>query len=239
MNIQVLSWAPRFSPQYYWAHVPEANVQWRLRAAFERWGRPRQLRVDNGKPWGSRSDLPPVLALWLIGLGVAVNWNDPCCPQQNGVVERSQGTAKRWAEPHACRDPAELQVRLDGDDLLQRERYPVAGGRSRGELFPELAHSGRPYREVDEAGSWCLERVRDHLAQCAVPRRVDSQGKISIYNRNLYVGAMYGGQGVWVQFDPGRGEWLINNNAGQELRTQPAPEICAESIRSLRLVGRK
>ena len=211
----------------------------RLRRAFERWGLPRSLRVDNGKPWGSWSDLPPALALWLIGLGVGVIWNDPRRPQQNGVVERSQGTAKRWAEPHACRDSAELQARLDADDRLQRERYPVARGRSRWELFPGLAHSGRPYREAAEAGAWCLQRVRDHLAEVAVPRRVDSQGKISIYNRNLYVGVLYVGRDVWVQFDPGRGEWLINDGAGQELRTQPAPEIGAESIRGLRLTGRK
>jgi hypothetical protein len=214
-------------------------VQRRLRRAFERWGLPRRLRVDNGQPWGSRSDLPPVLALWLIGLGVAVIWNDPRRPQQNGVVERSQGTAKRWAEPHACHTPAELQARLDADDRLQRERYPVARGRSRWELFPELAHSGRAYREADEAGAWCLGRVRDHLAEIAVPRRVDSQGKISIYNRNVYVGVKYASQGVWVQFDPGRGEWLINDEAGHQLRTQPAPEIGAESIRGLRLSGRK
>lgn len=214
-------------------------MQRRLRRAFERWGLPRRLRVDNGQPWGSRSDLPPALALWLIGLGVAMIWNDPRRPQQNGVVERSQGTAKRWAEPQACRTPAELQGRLDEDDVLQRERYPVARGRSRWDLFPELAHSGRPYREADEVGAWRLGRVRDHLAESAVPRRVDSQGKVSIYNRNLYVGVRYAGQDVWVQFDPGRGEWLINSDAGQQLRTQPAPEIDAESIRNLRMVGRR
>jgi hypothetical protein len=239
MNIPAPSWAPRFSPRYYWGHVPEAEVQRQLRRGFERWGRPRRLRVDNGKPWGSWSDLPPALALWLIGLGVGVIWNDPRRPQQNGVVERSQGTAKRWAEPHACSSPAELQGRLDEDDVLQRERYPVARRRSRWELFPELAHSGRAYREADEAGEWCLGRVRDHLAEWAVPRRVDRQGKISIYNRNIYVGVLYAGRDVWVQFDPGRGEWLINDGAGQQLRTRPAPEIDAESIRGLRLSGRK
>ena len=56
----------------------------------------------------------------------------------------------------------------------------MARGRSRWELFPGLAHSGRPYREAAEAGAWCLQRVRDYLAEVAVPRRVDSQGKISI-----------------------------------------------------------
>jgi hypothetical protein len=214
-------------------------VQQRLRRAFQRWGLPRRLRVDNGQPWGSWSDLPPALALWRIGLGIGVISNDRCCPQQNGVVERSQGTAKRWAEPHACRNPAELQARLDADDRRQRQRYPVARGRSRWELFPERVHSGRAYREEDEAGAWRLERVRDHLAGIAGPRRVDSQGKVSIDNRDLDVGVRYAGRGVWVQFDPGRGAWLINDDAGQELRTQPAPEIGAELIRGLRLAGRK
>jgi hypothetical protein len=235
----VPSWAPPFSPHYYWAHVPEADVQQRLRAAYARWGLPRRLRVDNGKPWGSWSDLPPALALWVIGLGIDVLWNDPCRPQQNGVVERSQGTAKRWAEPHACQSPAELQDRLDADDHLQRERYPLAGGRSRWELFPGLTHTGRPYREADEAGGWDLQRVWDHLAGYVVPRRVDGQGKVSVYNRNLYVGVAQAGQQASVQFDPEQGHWLISDSAGRQLRTPPAPEISAASIRELRLVGHK
>jgi hypothetical protein len=214
-------------------------VQQQLRSAFTRWGLPRCLRVDNGKPWGSWSDLPPMLALWLIGLGIDMLWNDPRRPQQNGVVERSQGTAKRWAEPHACQAAAELQARLDEDDCLQRERYPVAQGRSRWELFPGLAHSGRLYQKGNEARRWSLERVRDHLAGYAVPRRVDSQGKVSVYNRNLYVGVVHAGKEACVQFDPEQTHWLISDSAGRQLRTQPAPEISAASIRSLQLVGRK
>jgi transposase InsO family protein len=171
MSTVAPSWAPRFSPLYHWAHVAQTDVQQQLRAAFSRWGLPARLRVDNGKPWGSWSDLPPALALWLIGLGIDMLWNDPCCPQQNGVVERSQGTGKRWAEPGACRSAAELQSRLDEDDCLQRERYPLAQGRSRWELFPGLAHSGRLYQEADEARLWNLQRVRDHLAGYAVPRQ--------------------------------------------------------------------
>ena len=42
------------------------------------------------------------LALWLAGLGVPVHWNEPHRPQQNGVVERSQGTTQRWVEPASC-----------------------------------------------------------------------------------------------------------------------------------------
>lgn len=211
----------------------------RLRRAFERWGLPRRIRVDNGKPWGSSGDLPPPLALWLIGLGVEVIWNTPRRPQENGVVERSQGTAKRWAEPHARRDPAELQARLNADDQLQRERYPRARGRSRLELFPKLAHSGRPYREAEEDAAWSRRRARNFLAEFAVPRRVDSQGKISIYNKNLYVGSMISGRRVWVQFDAERGEWFISSDTGQQLRTRPAPEISEESLRGPRSTDRE
>lgn len=197
------------------------------------------MRVDNGKPWGSWSDLPPALALWLIGLGIDMVWNDPCRPQQNGVVERSQGTAKRWAEPHACHTVAQLQLRLDEDDRLQRERYPVFQGQSRWELFPSLAHSGRCYQESDEAQAWSLERVQEHLGGYAVPRQVDSQGKVSVYNRNLYVGVVHGGKQVCVQFDAEQQQWLISGNAGQQLRTQPAREINAAAIRSLQMMGQK
>src|SRR5439155_13638129 len=164
------------------------DVQRQLRAAFCRWGLPARLRVDNGKPWGSWSDLPPALALWLIGLGIDLAWNEPRRPQQNGVVERSQGTGKRWAEPHRCSSAAELQGRLDDDDRLQRERYPVAGGLSRWQLFAGLAHSGRPYREADEAQGWDLRRVGENLASYAVGRQVRREGKWSDYKHNLYFG---------------------------------------------------
>jgi hypothetical protein len=197
------------------------------------------MRVDNGKPWGSWSDLPPALALWLIGLGIDMAWNDPHCPQQNGSVERSQGTGKRWAEPQLCRSVAQLQRRLDEDDRLQRERYPVAKGQSRWQVFPGLAHSGRPYRQAEEAARWDLSRVREHLAGYAVARQVSREGKVSVYNRNLYVGVIHGGKQVSVQYDPDQQQWLISDNAGRQLRTQPAPEISAQAIRNLQIMGQK
>jgi transposase InsO family protein len=210
-----------------------------LRAAFSRWGQPRCLRVDNGKPWGSWSDLPPVLALWLIGLGIEVIWNPPRQPQYNGVVERSQGTAKRWSEPKTCMTVAELQQRLDADDRLQRERYPFQKGRSRWEVFPELEHSGRGYCKAEEAQRWDLDRALQHLANYAVPRQVDKWGKVSVYNRSHYVGTMHRGQTVYVMVDPQRREWLFAATDGRQLRTEPAVELTAERICTLTLNGNK
>ena len=72
-----------------------------------------------------------------------------------------------------------------------------------------------------------------------MPRRVDGQGKVSVYNRNLYVGVVNRGRAVWVQYDPEQGHWLISDGDGRQVRSLPAPEVSAEAIRTLRLAGRK
>ena len=123
--------------------------------------------MDNGVPWGSRGDLPTDLALWLIGLDVGVACNPPRRPQDNGVVERSQGMAKRWGEPQGCDSPEELQRRLEEMDAIRRQEYPSVGGRSRLEAFPHLAHSGRAYSPEWEATNWRRSRRTWPDTRCA------------------------------------------------------------------------
>jgi len=200
---------------------------------------PGRLRVDNGKPWGSWSDLPTALALWLLGLGIELIWNPPRQPRKNGVVERAQGTAKRWGDPGSCDRAEQLQGQLDQADRLQRDLYPFVGGRSRSEVYPGLRHSGRPYAAAQEEGQWRLERVLEHLASYAVTRRVDRTGQVSVYDRNYYVGVLHRGREVYVQFDPQRREWLFSDRQGQCLRSQPAVGIEAAGIRALQLAGAK
>jgi hypothetical protein len=214
-------------------------VQEQLRRAFARWGLPATFRVDNGGPWGSAGDLPPDLALWLLGLGIALHWNDPHRPQQNGVVERSQGTGKRWAEPDHCDTPEELQRRLQEMDVVQREDYPSIDGQSRAAAFPGLAHSGRRYRRAWERRHWDQQRVLDHLAGYVVPRRVDKNGDVSLYHRPHYVGCMHRGKDIYVMVDPHRAEWVFVDAQGQQLRNQAALELATERICSLTVTNRR
>jgi hypothetical protein len=217
--------------------VPVAAVRQAIRAQFGRWGRPAAVRVDNGTPWGNWNDLPTPLALWLVGLGVRVHWNDPGCPQQNPKVERSQGTGKRWAEPGRCGGVAELQANLDEADRIQREEYPTPAGPSRWALFAGLRHSGRPWTAAWEARGWSLAAVEAHLSGYVVARRVSRSGHVTVYDHGRYVGGQYGGQHVLVQYDPDRHEWLIADRDGRALRRQPAPEITRAGI--MRLSFRK
>jgi hypothetical protein len=207
-----------------------------LQAAFTHWGRPQQLRVDNGTPWGSWNDLPTELALWLRGLGVEVVANPPRRPEDNGVVERSQGTGQRWAEPGACDSPAELQAHLEEMDRIQRELYPLGrSGRSRQEAYPGLAFSGRPYSRRWERGHWDLGAVDTWLGTFVVPRRVDCQGKVSVYGRKRFVGKRWAQTEVYVGFNPEGREWTFRDRDGRLLQKQAAPELTRERIRAMRV----
>jgi hypothetical protein len=208
-------------------------VQAELRDCFARWGRPLALQFDNGNPWGSCGDLPTPLASWLIGLGAVVAWIPVGTPQDNGVVERSQGVARNWAEPERCGSPEELQVRMEEEDRVQRELYPHAGFASRMEAYPGLIHSGRPYDAAWEGANWSMVPVLEYLAGLEVVRRVDGSGKIGLYGEKLYVGTVNRGKEVALQFDAAEAEWVISDRGGVELCRRPLTQFDAASLRRL------
>lgn len=230
---------PRFSPPGRWNQVPPGDVRAQLRRAFARWGLPANMRVDNGSPWGSKGDFPTELGLWMIGLGIGMIWNTASRPQENGVVERSQGTGDRWCEPSTCESPAELQGRLEKMDRLHREVYPYRERLSRMAYYPGLAHSGRPYSEGSEADLWDWKRVTAHLSGYVGVRRVNKNGDVSIYNRAYHVGVRSQGQDVYVTFDPETNEWVFSDASGRELRHKPAREITPERVMALDVTVRR
>jgi transposase InsO family protein len=152
-------------------NVPAERTVQALREAFQRWGRPDRLRVDNGHPWGSTGDLPTELELWLMGLGIEMVHNPPARPQANGVVERSQEIGQRWSDASRRGSAAEVEAALEAMDEHQREGFPEPA-RSRLRLFPKLAHSGRSYAVADELALWSETEMRRRLSEYAVVRQI-------------------------------------------------------------------
>jgi transposase InsO family protein len=222
-----------------WNQVKPAAVQKALRRCFRMWGLPGAVRVDNGYPWGSGNDLPTALALWLIGLGVPVHWNRPRRPQDNGKVERLQGVTQQWAEAAQCPDRHHLRVRLTWVSTMQRERYPAVRGQSRRVAYPELGVRRRPYDPCDEARCWDVGRVYGYLSHEVWPRRVDANGRVSLYCRAYTVGRRYARQQVHVRFDAAGLAWVFSDSRGQEIRRYPAEQLTAERIRSLQVSDHK
>jgi hypothetical protein len=231
--------ATELFPLYRWSQVPNRETQEALRRCYRRWGCPGGLRVDNGKPWGSRGGLPSAISLWSAGLGVRMHRNDPYCPQQNGVVESSQGVSQRWAEPGRCADFAELCRRVREEDTVQREQYPAINGMSRWRAYPGLLHSGRGYTRSWEEALWDLTEALNFLGQFRLPRKINGVGQVSVYHRLIQAvphsqaGRGYAGRWVYVRVDPQTVEWVVSDLDGQELRRQPARHFSREAICNL------
>jgi hypothetical protein len=221
--------------------VDVARVQAVLRDWFARWGLPQQLRLDNGAPWGGWNDLPPALALWLLGLGIELVWNRPGHKQGNAVVERAHGVCQRWVEAHTCHSPAEVQARLDWATTVQRERYPVHAGASRLAHTPALARGGRPYDPAQEAQHWDERRVWTFLERRVLVRRVDQVGRLSLANRALGVGRAWAGQVLTVRLgiQDDLPVWRISDQHGTLLRQHPAPELSRARILALDVAHRR
>lgn len=71
------------------------TVQGHLTAAFQRYGLPEWIIVDNGSPWGDSADRPYTpLGVWLLRLGIGVSHSRPYHPQTLGKDERFHRTLK-------------------------------------------------------------------------------------------------------------------------------------------------
>jgi hypothetical protein len=164
---------------------------------------------------------------------VPVLRNPPRRPQRNAVVERSQGTSKRWAEPAGCAGVEELRRRLAEEDRVQREVYPAVGGLSRLAAYPALLHSGRGYCRAWEEQVWDLAEALRWLGRHRVLRKVSARGQVSVYHRLVEAGRALGGAKVYVRLDAESAEWVISDAEGKELRRRPAPQLTRERVMAL------
>ena len=188
--------------------VPLHLVQQGLIEAFEQWGMPVSINVDNGRPFGDPSaDLPPILSLWLIGMGVDMTWSRPRCPTDNATVERMQAVTANWSEPARCHSKEQLQQQLNQAIDIQRSRYRVRRlkGQTRTERYPDLEHPRRPY----EPETFSMEPIFDFLAEGVWVRKVAKLGQISFFGERWQVGARYKGKYVSIKLDRSTDEWIV------------------------------
>lgn len=222
MNIQVRSLTQSFFPYKKIGEVPLQRVQQELIGVFKTRGVPQWIKVDNGRPLGDpKRELIPPLALWLIGLGIKVIWNPPATPQDNAVVERSQGVMAKWTEFRSCRDSFELQLRLWKEAEFHNFHFPIRrkGHQRRIELFPSLGHTGKSWNPAD----FELDRVLCFLAQAQWQRKTSASGQISFYGQRISIGIRYKHQMISIKLQPKENQWNIYDPQGKLIKSLPTP----------------
>jgi hypothetical protein len=113
---------------------------------------------------------------------------------------------------------------------VQRERYPSVAGMSRSEAYPDLRHSGRPYRASNKRRLWDLVRVDRFLAGLVLHRRANAHGTIWIYGAPRDLGRAHRGEEVRVRFDPSDCQWVVTDLGDREVKRFPAPELSRARI---------
>lgn len=202
MNTPVHCSRQLFSPCYHISEADQRQIQQAMCHCFEQWGLPRRIKVDNGKPLGDpqRSSVP-VLALWLIALGIQVIWNRPRSPKDNAKVERMQATSSRWVEIEQCNSCTELQSRLDTAASIQTQHFPLRrmSNKSRKELYPALYSNDRVY---NASSAFDINKVRAYLSgEVIFVRKVSKRGIINFYAQSVYIGIRYKNSYVYLHYD--------------------------------------
>lgn len=194
-------------------------VTQQINTCFERWGLPKQIKIDNGLPfvYPRARDVPTLTKLWWIGLGIKVIQNAPRCPQQNGIVECSQGIMCNWSNPKDALNPQTLQQRLDEESDFQRNYYKMPNKKlkTRIELHPDLEHNPRIYT----AKNFDIQRVYDYLSNKVFKRTINNAGVLSFWNINIYIGKKFAQLPLTITFDPIEMQWLLRKKDGTLMKT--------------------
>jgi hypothetical protein len=199
---------------------------------FKRWGLPRSIKVDNGKPFGDpQMSSVPEMALWLIGLGMEVIWNPPRCPRENAKVERMQGTTACWAEVYACGDLERLQQALDKAGIIQREKYEVRRlkGKTRKQVYAALWANPRKYGAL----SFDIQKVYQYLSKVLFKRKTNANGSLYFYGQNVYVGTRHKRKIVDITFDVRKKCFSVSEEAEEVFGYFAADNFTEQSIRKL------
>jgi len=174
--------------------------------AFQAAGIPMCIKIDNGRPFADpQRESIPVLALWLLALGIKVIFNRPRTPQDNAKVERSQGVLSNWTEWEKCADTSTLQVRLSQEVHFHNTQYRVSrlGNKTRTEAFPGSLSSPRPYKPDD----FDPQRAIDFVAKGSWERDVSKQGQFSFWGQRIQAGAKYRHQRISIKLNAKTNQW--------------------------------
>lgn len=167
------------------------DYQLALRLAFTEWGLPDRLATDHDRIFydeTSKSPFPTRFHLWLLALGIDLQFGRLNRPTDQGMTERShQIWASQVLEGALFECYQALWKALEQRKHFLNEHLPCA---TLGDLPPLEAHSQarlprRSYRPEQEADLLDLSRVHAFLAKGQWFRKISAVGSISI-GRHIY-----------------------------------------------------
>ena len=163
-------------------------VREQLESVFQRCGVPEAMLMDHGVPWWSSQSSGGMteLSLWLMQQGMELHWSRVRHPQTQGKVERFHGELQRALARRRVLVP-DVQAWLDE---FRWEHNHVRPHEALGMQRPASRWRPSERRYDPQPPPW------EYPAGAKV-RKVDSQGKLTLADRNWHISGALAGE--WVQ----------------------------------------
>ena len=178
-----------------------------LRLAFSHWGLPKRLASDHHRLFydgKSKSPFPTRLHLWLIALGVSLEFGRFSCPTDQAITERShQLWEKQVLQGQTFTDWDHLFHSLQQRGQFLNAHLPCASLEEQPPLVahPEALSNARLYRPEWEPELLDFSRIHAYLAQGRWFRRVSQVGTVSLGGQIYYLKPVWAHQQVEITFD--------------------------------------
>lgn len=173
-------------------HQPKTPYyQWALRFAFIEWGMPKVVQVDKDSvfyPNTTKSPFPTPFHLWLLALGVELDFIKFPPPIKNAMVERSHQTMDRqtlqgqsyqcWKDLFGfCNQRRKLKNEVQTNPHCKNLPALIT--------HPKVKHNKRVYTVDTEQELMELKRIYKYLAKCKW-YRIISKVKTFSLGKNVY-----------------------------------------------------
>lgn len=182
------------------------HYKWALRLAFIESGMPKNIQVDKDSVFienASKSPFPSKLHLWLLALGIHLQFIKKPPPEQNNIVERSHLTLfnqalKRKKYPHW----RALFDRINYRRKVLNENYPsrTLGKKAPLQLYPQAAHSKRPYSIKKEKQLLDMSKIYRFLAKGKWHRKVAQNKCVYLGRQHYYLNHATPGMMLTIKF---------------------------------------
>jgi len=201
------------------------DYQLALRLAFTEWGIPERLSTDHDRVFydeTSKSPFPTRFHLWLLALGIELQFGRMYRPTDQGLTERSHQTWEHQVlEGATFTCYQSLWQTLEQRKTFLNLHLPCT---SLGDRPPLVAHPQarlplRGYRPEWEEELLDLNRVRIFLTQGQWFRKVSAVGTISIGRHIYHMGYDWRPDGyAELTFDADKSEFIGRTPSGKEKR---------------------
>lgn len=235
-HIRLLSYPCWLGDKRMQRRANTSDYQTVLRLAFADWGLPKSLQVDHESVFydnTSKSPFPTRFQLWLLALGVSLQFGRVGCPTDQGMTERShQLWYKQVLQGATFNNWDALYMKLRERRDFLNCHLPCASLNQQPPLrvFPDAHHSSRNYRPEWEHDMLDLDRIYAYLAEGRWFRKISDNGTFSLGAQVYYVGQQWKHRQAEITFQPDSKYLSLFDEAGKPITQLPLKGLSVEYL---------